>query len=552
MMPQASRGSAANPADRALIAALCVAALAAYLLVAIPSVVNARTGANQFQDDAFYYLVPAKHFLETGRFTFDGWTPTYGFHPLWMAVTLATTAIVGPAAPPEELVFGLNLVEKAIQGIAVALCLAWFVRERETDAFATGYLGIALLLLCPYFIVFHQGMETTLAVLLLAAAIRALRGDRLFLLGVVLALLFLCRLDSGFFVGLPLAAYAAWSRRGVPRRAWALAPLVVAMAAMPLAYLAATGRPVPISGAIKSSFPAVTWHGSYFVEPFNVAAMYGWRTLLRGLNVWQCILLVAFGMAGVALAAVDRRAKRDVAAIAFVSLSLVANLLLFQKWEKSVDPRYFALPMAAAAFVFIAGVNGAAHRVRRPGFVARLPLAAIVVALALEAAVLASRFDASMNARDDTKEVYLDLAKKLPRDAVVAGTDVGALAFWTGRRTINLDGVMNDFEYQKVLRDGKLAEYLKLEGVTHVGIALWDAEQTYTGRPTEPMYRHQVDPDATHGRPYECHWFYVHSYVYRVDSDRICLPASGEVFRRSMGPMGIGQAAYVVYALPSP
>lgn len=551
MMPQASRGSAASLVDRMLIAALCLAALTAYLLVAIPSVVNARTGANQFQDDAFYYLVPAKHFLEMGRFTFDGVTTTYGFHPLWMAVTLATTAIVGPGAPPEQLVFALNLVEKAIQGVAVALCIAWFVRERETDAFAAGYLGIALLLLCPWFIVFHQGMETTLAVLLFIAAIRALRSDRLVLLGIVLALLFLCRLDSGIFVGLPLAAYAAWSRREIPGRAWALAPLVVAMVAMPLAYLAATGRPVPISGAIKSSFPAVSWHGSYFVEPFNVAAMYGWRTLLRGLNVWQCLLLVAFGLAGVAVAAVDRRAKRDVAAIAFVSLSLVANLLLFQKWEKSVDPRYFALPMAAAAFVFVAGVNGAAHRVRRPRFVACLPLAAVVVALAQEAAVLAWRFDASMHARDDTKEVYLDLAKVLPRDAVVAGTDVGALAFWTGRRTINLDGVMNDFEYQKVLRDGKLAEYLKREGVTHVGIALWDAEQTYTGRPTEPVYRHQVDPDATHGRPYDCHWFYAHSYVYRVDSDRICLPAPGEVFRRSMGPMGIGQAAYVVYALPS-
>ena len=147
--------------------------------------------------------------------------------------------------------------------------------------------------------------------------------------------------------------------------------------------------------------------------------------------------------------------------------------------------------------------------------------------------------------------MYLDLAKVLPAEAVIAGTDVGALAFWTGRRVVNLDGVMNDFEFQKVLRDRKLADYLRRQGVTHIGTALWDADQTYTARPTEPMYRHQIDPDATHGRPYDCHWFYVHSYVYRVDSDRICLPAAAEVFRRSVGPMGIGEAAYVVYALPT-
>jgi len=550
MMPHALRTSPAraNAADTAIVGLLCAAALAAYLLAAIPSVWSARLGVNQFQDDAFYYLVPAKHLLQQGRFTFDGVTPTYGFHPLWMLVTVTLTAIVGPGAAPEHLVFAMNLVEKAIQGIAAALCIAWYVREREADGSAAGFLGIALLLLCPYYIVFDQGMETTLAVALLAASVQALRRDRPIMLGMLLALLFLCRLDSGIFVGLPLALYAVWSRRGEPHRGWAIAPLIVAMVAMPLAYLVATGSPVPISGAIKSSFPAITWHGSYFIEPLNVAAMYGWRTLLHGLNVWLCAVLLSVGLAAVAIARFAREPRNDVLAVAVVAVALVANLLLFQKWEKSVDPRYFALPMAAVMFVLVAGVAGATRRVRVLG---QLTIAAVAAAFVLEAVVLAARLPASMHAKDATQRVYLDLTKVLPAEAVIAGTDVGALAFWTGRRVVNLDGVMNDFEFQKTLRDRKLADYLRRQGVTHIGTALWDADQTYTARPTEPMYRHQIDPDATHGRPYDCHWFYVHSYVYRVDSDRICLPAAAEVFRRSVGPMGIGEAAYVVYALPT-
>lgn len=549
-MPHALRASPAraNAADTAIVGLLCAAALAAYLLAAIPSVWSARLGVNQFQDDAFYYLVPAKHLLQQGRFTFDGVTPTYGFHPLWMLVTVTLTAIVGPGAAPEHLVFAMNLVEKAIQGIAAALCIAWYVREREADGSAAGFLGIALLLLCPYYIVFDQGMETTLAVALLATSVQALRRDRPILLGMLLALLFLCRLDSGIFVGLPLALYAVWSRRGEPHLAWAIAPLIVAMVAMPLAYLVATGSPVPISGAIKSSFPAITWHGSYFIEPLNVAAMYGWRTLLHGLNVWLCAVLLSVGLTGVAIARFAREPRNDVLAVAVVAVALVANLLLFQKWEKSVDPRYFALPMAAVMFVLVAGVAGATRRVRVLG---QLTIAAVAAAFVLEAVVLAARLPASMHAKDATQRVYLDLTKVLPAEAVIAGTDVGALAFWTGRRVVNLDGVMNDFEFQKTLRDRKLADYLRRQGVTHIGTALWDADQTYTARPTEPMYRHQIDPDATHGRPYDCHWFYVHSYVYRVDSDRICLPAAAEVFRRSVGPMGIGEAAYVVYALPT-
>ena len=156
----------------------------------------------------------------------------------------------------------------------------------------------------------------------------------------------------------------AGARRTLHSLGWAIAPLIVAMVAMPLAYFVATGSPVPISGAIKSSFPAITWHGSYFIEPLNVAAMYGWRTLLHGLNVWLCAVLLSVGLAGVALR--DSRASRATtfSRSRFVAVALVANLLLFQKWEKSVDPRYFALPMAAVMFVLVAGVAGATRRVR--------------------------------------------------------------------------------------------------------------------------------------------------------------------------------------------
>src|SRR5579883_1358590 len=39
-----------------------------------------------FEDDFFYYLQIARNFAEHGRSTFDGVTPTNGYHPLWMIV----------------------------------------------------------------------------------------------------------------------------------------------------------------------------------------------------------------------------------------------------------------------------------------------------------------------------------------------------------------------------------------------------------------------------------------------------------------------------------
>jgi len=133
---------------------------------------------------------------------------------------------------------------------------------------------------------------------------------------------------------------------------------------------------------------------------------------------------------------------------------------------------------------------------------------------------------------------------------VLAGTDVGALAFWTGLRVVNLDGVISDFPYQSILRDGRLGDYLRAQGVTHIATALWDREQSYTARPPEPMYRHQVDAAAQRGERYECHPYYVYSYVYHAYSDRLCLRAADEVFRRNLGLDGVAQTSYVVYRLP--
>ena len=560
MMPQASLppGAQDTRGDRAFAWAIVAIASLAYLAMAIPSVWSARLGVSQFQDDAFYYLVPARHFVEQGRFTFDGVHPTNGFHPLWMAAAVALTAIAGPTALPEHHVFALNLLEKLVQGAALATCLALFLRARRNGAAqGTGYLGIAILLLCPYYVVFDQGMETTLAVFLFVLAIDALASDAPVRLGFVLVALFLCRLDTGLFVGLPMALWMSFRRPDLPHRWWAVAPLAASMVAVPLAYLAITGHTVPISGAVKSSFPSITWHGSYFAEPLNVAALYGWRTLLHGLNLWLCGGLLLSGCALVAAGELPPKARSATYVIAFAGALLLANLLLFQKWEKSVDPRYYALPMAAALFAMGTGMEAVFARIAGGGrallarFAATLPRLACVVALALEAFVLASRFEHSLLSRSDpVQAIFKDLDAVLPRDAVLAGTDVGALSFWTRRRVINLDGVMNDYAYQEWVRDRRLAEYLRRNGVTHIATALWDSEQTYTARPTEPMYRHQIDPDATHARPYRCHRFYVHSYVFRADSDAICLDAKAEVFRRAVGRIGIGEAAYVVYELP--
>jgi hypothetical protein len=412
-------------------------------------------------------------------------------------------------------------------------------------------------------------METTLATLLFVLVIHASIAGRPRRLGVLLALLFLTRLDTAVFVAAPIVIGHFLIDRA-PKRTLAMALPVGIIFALYTGYnLWRTGHAVPISGAIKSSFPLITWHGAYLIEPLNVAAMYGIGTLLTA-NILLVALLLVFGFALFAIgrnteadddvrkrpASVDAaealRARAKLLLIGIIAGLLFANLLLFQQWEKTLDPRYLALPLTASAFFFSAALGRALQRTRPP-YRERVRLVATgvaVVLLAAETIAFAARFEHDYaQTTDPVMMLFRDVRAAIPENAVVVGTDVGALAFWTQRRVINLDGVINNYDYQTYLRDRRLADYLREQRVDHVATALTDQEPIYTERPVEPMYRHAIDAPATHGTDYSAHDYYVYSYVHHVYSDAIQLTPQQEVFRRRLGRAGDAEVVYVVYRI---
>src|SRR5574340_812292 len=76
----------------------CFALLAVAAVAVGWRVEQAWRGVDLWSDDAYYYLVIARNFVETGRFTFDGSSLTHGFHPLLCWLEAAGYAILGTQA----------------------------------------------------------------------------------------------------------------------------------------------------------------------------------------------------------------------------------------------------------------------------------------------------------------------------------------------------------------------------------------------------------------------------------------------------------------------
>jgi hypothetical protein len=103
-------------------------------------------------------------------------------------------------------------------------------------------------------------------------------------------------------------------------------------------------------------------------------------------------------------------------------------------------------------------------------------------------------------------------------DAIFAMKDAGNFGYFSRRRTINLDGLVNDQAYQEALKEQRLARYLSDNGLDYL------VQHAFTDR-----------DDITDGI-YDNFALRYHSYMYEIDSDEIVLHRSEEAFRSKPYP----------------
>jgi hypothetical protein len=146
-------------------------------------------------------------------------------------------------------------------------------------------------------------------------------------------------------------------------------------------------------------------------------------------------------------------------------LVFFAHEMLFQKdADFGVYSWHFAVATCVASILagrlFDAGIH-------RP----RLRRAAGPALLAVALVWIVGRYALTTNVDTTIADAHCVgrwIDENLPKSAVIAATDAGLVSYFGERPTVNLDGLINNFEYQEALRDKNVAAYLDSKRVTHL------------------------------------------------------------------------------------
>ncbi|MDQ7782547.1 MAG: hypothetical protein RDU20_06700 [Desulfomonilaceae bacterium] len=234
---------------------------------------------NYFKQDTFYYLAIAAR-SRTGFYTFDGESATSGFHPLWQ---LCVTGLFNlfPDMDRETHIFSiffLSVVTVTLGYLLAGLALYKITRSRVLAILLVpGLLYLAFSFVTPFSNSpwsYMNGMESGLTILLagvLFTLTAVSYGDpqrcmqrRWFIpvLGVVLALMVLARLDDVFLVPAFALCSLFWGERTFRGRLVTTVALVAPVSVILTCYMLfnwyTVGSFMPISGVAKSGFALTT------------------------------------------------------------------------------------------------------------------------------------------------------------------------------------------------------------------------------------------------------------------------------------------------------
>jgi len=423
-------------------------------------------------DDAWIHELAARNLVQHGVL---GVNPhVYGSgatSPIW-ALTLSIGALLH--ITPPWFSNGLNLALLLLTG---QLVLRLLVNDGQPESRA---LPLAVAFGCaPNYVWFAlSGMEATFVAFLSVAAVTAWFSPRpriRLLAGLAAAALSLARPEGALIV--PLLIFL---RRPASRAEWLSCLLVPASAVSinALLNLWLTGQLLPSTFAGRRWLWLTPMEG---IGPIGRATLlvFDWLTRLGEFTLgtrsaW--LIWIAVGVAALGLRTAGGRGAQALMAWTVVWFGVYAAVLPTfghgGRYQPLV-PSLFLMFCCAGALRVAESLRILVRGDRRFVTGALAALAILLVAAGPAKALLVWREGHSAAVRhiNDTEVAMGKQLRALPSDARIASFDIGGIGYFSGRPIVEIGG-LTDPRVVPFLRDGRVADYLRAEGVNYVVLPL--------------------------------------------------------------------------------
>ncbi|MHC4845213.1 MAG: hypothetical protein ACYTCU_03525 [Planctomycetota bacterium] len=535
-------------------------------------------------DDAFYYFKLAINFPTYGFWTFDGINPSNGVQPLWgMLLTAVAVVLDWVGVTDVHVIARLFVLLTGLVHFASCMLLfhllARFVSLGAGIAAAGAFLfplGIVWTRV--------WGMENSLYSLILLATVLHYLGRfreqgtarAAAWLGALLGLLTLARLNAGFLIPTMLLFYLCGRWHGSLgtrlKRCVVIGAVASALIVPWLVYnLVHTGHLLPVSGGAKQVRTALFMQEQGIESVFSAQYLSAVSNWLDGPIQWfvgsraldgtwlaggrailgedkgdytlilqiLCVVLLAplltlrVGGWLRELRAMLSRLAPFAFLLVFAVFNIVLALFMFPseitysvvRWWL-IEGEIVITSLMAVLVATSLGFMGAAWVPRRAAL--GLATAWIALLVAFHGARMVEFYwdgegdfpDWNVSTNDERYQAGIWIRDNLPDDAVVGSWNAGVIGYYSDRHVVNLDGLINSWEFVPYLESGRLADYILEEGIEYLTDTNFELNYRQGAALKKdliltPVYRRYMDIART-GKKYRDQAF----WVYRVDGPR--------------------------------
>lgn len=484
-------------------------------------------------DDAAYFFKIAENVAVGDGLTYDGINKTNGFQPLWLYFLIPVYYIY--KGSPENL-FRISLILQLVLLTSSAI-LTYSILSK----FFTRSVSLISSILFFVFVFFRSanGMESALLIFMLSVLFAygskgqvfiLQRPGRQFLFGVFLGLVMLSRLDTIFlaiciyiFLFLKLLIKTKERQRDCIRLLMIMTGSTIIISPYLIYNYFNFGSIIPISGALKSSFPHISLSG-YALSRLGKNSLPIF--LGCGYLLWFFLRIKKLD---------EYKSSRQYFRLSMAIMSgavLLHSLhtILFMKWAifnwHFIPYVFFGSIVISEPIYYFFFQN--------PLKIYRLLYWLGIVMLVLYVGLkIHNRYDTPRGGgfRVASYKAALWARENTNKTDIFAMKDAGNFGFFSLRSVINLDGIVNNFEYQDALKDQRLKEYLKRKGVKYL---------------VQHAFRNREDINRGHYITFTTRYF---SHKYMTYSDEILLKKADEVYRSPSYYDGPFKTVFVIWKL---